>query len=75
MTTPLWQHPAIALHHVVKMTREYPRMSEGSTEGSLSVATCQCGWESRIDSRKWGEQDNAVNGHWRDVIVQSEAAA
>ncbi|MCK1684269.1 hypothetical protein IVA87_34005 [Bradyrhizobium sp. 147] len=65
----LWDHPAIAAAHVVKMTRDYP----GGV--SFNVATCQCGWSFRCETRPFGlECDAAVDAHWREVIEQSFAA-
>ncbi|MBB5051154.1 hypothetical protein HNQ36_001108 [Afipia massiliensis] len=66
-----WEHPAVVGKHVVSMTRDY----EGGA--TISVATCQCGWCSRVEvGPGWGhkEQDDAVFFHWRDVIDEDVAA-
>ena len=64
-----WLHPAVAGMHLVSMTRD----CAGSEV--YSVATCQCGWVSRIEIADFAEQDRAVDGHWRDVIAAADAAA
>lgn len=69
-TTP-WLHPAIDGKHVVSMTREYP---DG---GGLSVATCQCGWQSKVPTDKFAHavQDNAVDAHWQSEIGEFDRKA
>lgn len=59
----LWQHPAIADLHVLKMTRDY------AGEVSFDVATCQCGWSFRCESAPFDlARDWACDAHWREVI-------
>ncbi|WP_247460200.1 MT-A70 family methyltransferase [Bradyrhizobium sp. 153] len=62
----LWQHPAIADRHVLKMTRDY----EGDV--SFDVATCQCGWSFRCEGAPFDlARDQACDAHWREVIAQN----
>lgn len=66
-----WEHPAVAGKHVVNMTRDYVG---GAT---ISVATCQCGWSSRVEvgpGTGHKEQDDAIFFHWRDVIDNDVAS-
>lgn len=65
-----WEHPAVAGKHVINMTREYPGGAP------LSVATCQCGWCSKIEVAPscHDEQDLAVLHHWQSVIDDDIAA-
>lgn len=59
----LWQHPAIADLHVMKMTRDY------AGDVSFDVATCQCGWSFRCESAPFDlARDKASDAHWREVI-------
>lgn len=68
MAERLWEHPAIEGSHVVKMTRDY------TSDASFNVATCQCGWSFRCETRPFGtECDAAVDAHWREVIAQHES--
>lgn len=61
----LWQHPAIADRHVLKMTRDY------AGDVSFDVATCQCGWSFRCEGAPFDlGRDRACDAHWRDVISQ-----
>lgn len=59
----LWQHPAIADRHVLRMTRDY----EGET--AFDVATCQCGWSFRCATATFDlARDQACDAHWREMI-------
>lgn len=64
-----WKHPACWNAHIVRMTRDYP---EGKP---VSVATCECGWISRMLIGKPREQDKAIDAHWLDVIAKAEGQA
>lgn len=64
-----WLHPAVAGMHLVSMTRN----CAGSEVHS--VATCQCGWVSRVEISDFADQDRAVDDHWREVISAAGAAA
>lgn len=60
-----WEHPAVVGKHVVSMTRDYV------ANETFSVATCQCGWCSRVDlaeDPRLIDQNKAVFLHWRDAI-------
>lgn len=59
----LWQHPAIADRHVMRMTRDY------QGDASFGVATCQCGWSFRRETAPFDlARDKACDAHWREVI-------
>lgn len=59
----LWQHPAIADLHVMRMTRDY------QGEACFDVATCQCGWSFRCEASPFDlARDKASDAHWREVI-------
>jgi hypothetical protein len=50
------------------MTRDYP----GGV--SFNVATCQCGWSFRVETKPFGlDQDDAVDAHWREAIAQHDS--
>lgn len=66
-----WENPAVAGKHVVSMTRDYVG---GET---ISVATCQCGWCSRVEvgpGSGHDDQDKAIFLHWRAVIDDAVAS-
>ncbi|EJN15716.1 transcriptional activator, adenine-specific DNA methyltransferase [Bradyrhizobium sp. YR681] len=66
----LWQHPAIADLHVVKMMRDY----QGDV--AFDVAACQCGWSFRCECAPFDlARDKACDAHWREVIAQQSSAA
>lgn len=66
---PLWVHPAIVGLHVVSMTRDY---SQGR---SFDVATCQCGWSFRSETKPLSAlREDAVDNHWREIIAQHDEA-
>ena len=62
-------HPAVTGKHTVTMTRDYP------DDVSFDVATCQCGWSCRHETAARGAWrcDDAVDSHWREMIVANEA--
>jgi N6-adenosine-specific RNA methylase IME4 len=64
----LYDHPAIAGQHVVSMTLDH------SSGASVSIATCQCGWNFCVSVSPEGYQrsDAEVKRHWRDVIALSK---
>jgi hypothetical protein len=50
--------------HVIAMSLE------GSRGAEISLARCECGWESRVTWRGSGnhtKQDSACERHWRQV--------
>jgi N6-adenosine-specific RNA methylase IME4 len=58
---------AVKAGHTVSMTLDH------SVEPSMSVATCQCGWVSRVEWKPENApaQDAAVEAHWRQVTKPS----
>jgi len=67
-TWNLANEPAVAGVHVVSMTRDYP---DGA---SVSVATCQCGWNFCVPTSFEGcqQRDAEVKRHWREIIAISK---
>jgi N6-adenosine-specific RNA methylase IME4 len=57
--------------HVVAMTREYP----GDGTPPLSVATCQCGWQSKQPVPDHELQDAAIDAHWQAIADETDAGA
>lgn len=62
-------HPAIAGKHEISICRDH---AGGDV---YSLATCLCGWVSRVESGEIGDQDVAVDQHWRDVIAAAGGMA
>ncbi len=58
-----WKHPACWRSHLVRMTRDYP---EGKP---VSVATCECGWVSRMSVDQPAAQNEAVNALGKPAAV------
>jgi hypothetical protein len=59
-----WQHPAIAGKHEISVSREH------AGADVYSVATCQCGWRSRVEVNEViPDQARAIDGHWNEVIA------
>jgi hypothetical protein len=65
-----WKHPAVWRSHMIEITRE--RSDNGGP--GISVASCECGWSSRIPLVGGGHvaQDNAINAHWHGVITAAD---
>lgn len=63
---------AAARVHVVSMTLDHVGPSE-----SYSVATCQCGWTSRLRRNSADyhrRQDAIVRGHWIHIVKAATGA-
>lgn len=62
-----WKHPAVWPAHMV--TKKY----EAVDGADVSVATCECGWASRVAIGRGGggfvAQDDAIDAHWQNVIA------
>ena len=56
--------------HVVSMTLDHINAGK-----SYSVATCQCGWTSRVrrtSMDSYDKQDRAIEAHWRGAAAARE---
>lgn len=60
---------APALDHVVRMTSAYSALKGGR----MSVATCPCGWASKLPAHHHMRQDRRIQRHWQAVVAGGAA--